>query len=110
MWQTDLNCGGRTCPPCTEGQLCAENSDCVSKVCNTEWAEAGEGFCARATCSDQKRNGDEVRPVDVLVRGTPCLVSVSTHGLADVVASGGRGLWRLALHRLQGRPEVWRWR
>ena len=60
--------------------MCAENSDCVSKVCNTEWAEAGEGFCARATCSDQKRNGDEVRPVDVLVRGAPWLVSNSRPG------------------------------
>ena len=47
--ETDVDCGGGACPPCSDGQLCSLPSDCTSMVCN--------GVCASTTCSDKIRNG-----------------------------------------------------
>lgn len=31
--ETDVDCGGQTCAPCTSGKMCKVNTDCVSNVC-----------------------------------------------------------------------------
>jgi hypothetical protein len=31
--ETDIDCGGPECPPCSVGLLCAGNTDCVSDIC-----------------------------------------------------------------------------
>lgn len=31
--ETDVDCGGGTCPPCASGQMCIQNTDCQSNSC-----------------------------------------------------------------------------
>jgi len=51
--ETDIDCGGNVCDPCTEpGDACLVNSDCSSNYCV-------DGVCIAATCSDGVRNQDE---------------------------------------------------
>jgi hypothetical protein len=33
--ETDVDCGGDACPPCTGGATCEVNGDCVSEVCDS---------------------------------------------------------------------------
>jgi hypothetical protein len=33
--ETDVDCGGPTCPPCGDGKICDNNSDCQSGSCRT---------------------------------------------------------------------------
>jgi hypothetical protein len=51
--ETDVDCGGQTCPACGPGQRCGEASDCTSGVCD-------EGLCRPPACDDGVRNGDEI--------------------------------------------------
>ena len=44
--ETDIDCGGGTCPTCATGALCVGNVDCQSGVC------AG-GVCAAPSCTDR---------------------------------------------------------
>jgi hypothetical protein len=50
--ETDVDCGGDTCDPCTAGQTCLVASDCDSSVCTG-------GICQPALCTDGVLNGDE---------------------------------------------------
>ncbi len=50
--ETDLNCGGSSCPKCTTGQICVAASDCTSGVCT-------QSVCAAPSCGDHVRNGAE---------------------------------------------------
>ena len=50
--ETDVDCGGPSCPACTVNALCAGTNDCVSRVC------VG-GRCAAPSCGDGFQNGDE---------------------------------------------------
>jgi hypothetical protein len=50
--ETDLDCGGRECAGCDEGQTCTVSGDCSSGVCKA-------GKCAAPTCSDLVKNGAE---------------------------------------------------
>lgn len=58
--ETDLNCGGAACPPCTTGKMCAAGADCVGGAC-------AAGLCA-ATCTDGIKNNGEA-DIDC---GGPC--------------------------------------
>jgi len=31
--ETDVDCGGPSCPPCPDGDMCSKNSDCVDMIC-----------------------------------------------------------------------------
>ena len=71
--ETDVDCGGLTCPKCTAGLTCKNSGDCVSGVCDTKI-----GACAKASCTDKVKNGDET-DVDCggllcpkCVTGKPC--------------------------------------
>lgn len=50
--ETDKDCGGPTCTPCTENKLCRTNNDCQSNKCD-------QGTCAPSSCNDNTRNSDE---------------------------------------------------
>jgi len=50
--ETDVDCGGPSCPKCTDTKKCGNPSDCQSGVCLA-------GFCAAPTCTDGVRNGTE---------------------------------------------------
>src|SRR3954465_13817997 len=51
--ETDIDCGGRICTPCNTAKHCAADSDCRSKLCNSD------GVCSAATCDDGVFNGSE---------------------------------------------------
>ena len=50
--ETDVDCGGGDCPPCTDGLMCAAGSDCQSGVCQG-------GICVAPSCTDFIKNGSE---------------------------------------------------
>jgi hypothetical protein len=50
--ETDMDCGGGTCPACTTGHVCLIPVDCESSVC------VG-GICTSPTCNDMVKNGTE---------------------------------------------------
>ena len=63
--QTDVDCGGSSCPACTDGSVCGADSDCASSSCYFGYVY-GAGTSAPASgvcvsCSDGVRNGAEVR-------------------------------------------------
>ncbi len=61
--ETDTDCGGATCAPCSDGKKCLQGSDCVDRVCN------GSHLCAAPSCADGVRNGNET---DVDCGGSVC--------------------------------------
>lgn len=50
--ETDVDCGGGTCPTCAAGLKCSMTSDCETAGCDN-------GTCRLPTCSDGKRDGFE---------------------------------------------------
>ncbi len=50
--ETDVDCGGGTCPACADGKACSAATDCASGVC-------GGGICLASTCADGVKNGSE---------------------------------------------------
>ena len=50
--ETDVDCGGGTCPTCAAGLRCTMTSDCETAGCDG-------GACRAPTCSDGKRDGFE---------------------------------------------------
>jgi hypothetical protein len=62
--ETDVDCGGGTCPPCAVGKMCVVATDCQSHVCSA-------GTCQAPTCSDGVKNGTET-DVDCGGSCSPC--------------------------------------
>jgi hypothetical protein len=60
--ETDVDCGGGTCPRCGAGLTCGAATDCASGICSG-------GVCAVPTCTDTKTNGAET---DVDCGGGTC--------------------------------------
>lgn len=62
--ETDVDCGGATCPACDTGQECAAAGDCISGVCGGDMRcaapECGDGVVNQATevCDDGPANSD----------------------------------------------------
>jgi hypothetical protein len=50
--ETDVDCGGSSCPPCARDARCVAAADCVTGGCT-------EGLCVEPTCDDHIQNGDE---------------------------------------------------
>ena len=71
--ETDVDCGGPTCPPCAPGKMCMNAFDCVSKQC------AGLK-CAAPSCNDGIKNGMETDmdcggpTCPVCHKGAKCLI------------------------------------
>src|SRR5205814_5704527 len=51
--ETDVDCGGASCPKCANGKVCSANADCSSATCSGGVCDTG-----RASCSDRE-NGAE---------------------------------------------------
>ncbi len=51
--ETDVDCGGRDCPKCGEGDTCGVDGDCIEGVCGDDEK------CAAPECDDQVKNGPE---------------------------------------------------
>jgi hypothetical protein len=74
--ETDVDCGGNSCPGCATGLKCGQDSDCVSAYCN-------DGKCERASCVDKVKNLNET---DVDCGGPdcpPCAVGKSCKAFGD---------------------------
>lgn len=50
--ETDVDCGGRMCAPCTAGETCAMGTDCQSAICTNV-------VCQAPSCTDLALNGKE---------------------------------------------------
>ncbi|MCY0985853.1 hypothetical protein OV203_01840 [Nannocystis sp. ILAH1] len=50
--ETDVDCGGPVCAPCSPGGACEDDSDCQSGVCTGQ-------VCQAAACDDGVENGGE---------------------------------------------------
>jgi hypothetical protein len=77
--ETDIDCGGGTCPACANGEDCKVGSDCKEKVC------AG-GVCAAPTCHDGIKDGEET---DVDCGGPmcpPCHAGDTCKGASDCIS------------------------
>jgi hypothetical protein len=78
--ETDIDCGGNTCPACNQGKRCLVAKDCLSKLCSG-------GTCAASTCSDGIQNGGES---DVDCGGpdcAPCAAGKMCYGQNDCVSN-----------------------
>jgi hypothetical protein len=64
--ETDVDCGGPSCPGCEAGQMCQMGSDCTSDICDST-----SHTCAGARCDDGQKNGDET-DVDCGGSCSPC--------------------------------------
>jgi hypothetical protein len=62
--ETDVDCGGGTCPACPTGDGCAVNTDCTSGFC-----AATSHLCVATQCEDQVKDGSET---DVDCGGGTC--------------------------------------
>ena len=60
--ETDVDCGGSTCPKCAAKLKCTSSKDCQSGYCS-------QGHCAEPTCADKIKNQDET---DVDCGGDNC--------------------------------------
>ena len=60
--ETDIDCGGNTCPKCADGKDCLKAADCTSAVCTSK-------VCQAPTCTDKVQNGSET---DVDCGGGAC--------------------------------------
>lgn len=61
-FETDIDCGGGSCPKCANAKTCALAADCASGICTG-------GVCAAASCTDTTKNGAET---DVDCGGGTC--------------------------------------
>lgn len=87
--ETAVDCGGTTCPKCSNGAACLVGGDCASTICSA-------GVCAAPSCADGIKNGSETA-VDCggttcakCANGAACLVGgdcVSTICTAGVCAA-----------------------
>ncbi len=56
--ETDTDCGGSTCQPCSENQFCLFDSDCESHLCKVPMGGVALK-CTLASCGDGVKNGAE---------------------------------------------------
>jgi hypothetical protein len=52
--ETDIDCGGGTCPSCAIAKMCTINADCSSNAC-----DAITSLCISNQCGDHRRDGAE---------------------------------------------------
>jgi hypothetical protein len=61
--ETDVDCGGGTCPKCADAKACLVGTDCVDAVCGADKT------CSAPSCTDGLKNGAET---DVDCGGGTC--------------------------------------
>lgn len=52
--ETDIDCGGTACQPCSNEKSCSVNTDCLSGFCDER-----DRACVTASCEDRIKNQDE---------------------------------------------------
>jgi hypothetical protein len=52
--ETDVDCGGGTCTPCTTGQMCLIDTDCTTNAC-----DGLSLLCIANRCADHRQDGAE---------------------------------------------------
>jgi hypothetical protein len=52
--ETDVDCGGNTCPTCAVGKKCLGDNDCSSNAC-----DAISLTCVSNQCADHRLDGNE---------------------------------------------------
>ena len=67
--ETDIDCGGGTCPSCVDGKRCKVNGDCKNNTCDTTTTPNVCKVSSSATCTDGKKNAPET---DVDCGGGTC--------------------------------------
>jgi hypothetical protein len=80
--ETDVDCGGGTCPACLAGDMCTQSSDCTSNSClggtclcqtdsdcATNACDVITNTCVANLCADQHKDGNET---DVDCGGGTC--------------------------------------
>jgi hypothetical protein len=82
--ETDVDCGGGRCTGCQDGQMCQQDSDCLSLSCMG-------AICRPPACDDNIQNGDET-DVDCGGSCDPCGDNQGCMGpqdcLSEVCAGG----------------------
>ena len=64
--ETDTDCGGASAKACTAGKVCAANTDCSSKGCNTDTKTCAWGrSCTAHDGNDTCGVGDETYPASI---------------------------------------------
>ena len=66
--ETDVDCGGATCPKCANTKGCGKAADCLSGFCLA-------GKCVQPSCTDGYQNSDET---DVDCGGATCAACAAT--------------------------------
>ncbi len=84
--ETDIDCGGGTCPPCADKRLCKVPSDCTSGICRAPMY--GPQICIEDTCYDGKQDNNESDVDCGVVCTTLCAAGQHCGTNADC-ASGG---------------------
>lgn len=76
--ETDVDCGGSACWPCSNGKWCVGNSDCHSQFCS--WG--GQCQAPVPTCTDGLKNGSETA-IDCGGSCSPCDIGQACSTTAD---------------------------
>lgn len=76
--ETDIDCGGGTCPPCGTDKACQAARDCASGVCTNQ-------VCQAATCTDGLMNGSE-SDIDCGGSCPKCVSGKACRGHTDCVS------------------------
>jgi hypothetical protein len=77
--ESDVDCGGGSCPLCTIGRGCRQDTDCIGAYCK-------QGACAQASCIDKVKN---LRETDIDCGGgdcPPCGVGANCDSPVDCAA------------------------
>jgi hypothetical protein len=80
--ETDIDCGGPTCPACADEKTCKTDTDCSSGVCAV-------GYCQAPSCVDQVKNGGETG-VDCGGPCNPCTPRKPISGIGNITVLPGQ--------------------
>jgi len=72
--ETDVDCGGGTCPACAVNAACAADTDCTTSAC-----DAVSKTCVASQCADHQKDGSET---DVDCGGGTCPACAVNAGCA----------------------------
>lgn len=81
--ETDLDCGGPTCPKCVTGKICSAGTDCVGGACT--------GNLCAPTCTDGLKNNGET---DIDCGGATCakcIIGGACAGSGDCLTGNCQG-------------------
>jgi hypothetical protein len=99
--ETDVDCGGGTCPACTEGKSCQVNGDCLSANCDSSHQCSTpmttmtqcEVFCEDTSCDCEANCSGHMYTVECEEDQCVCEIDgVTVESIASSIASGNGGV------------------